>query len=53
VKAGQQATWSGSVNYNQFMEAQQRFRAAELSDMKVLWASASIIFSDGTKIGGN
>jgi hypothetical protein len=50
VRAGQQAAWSGTVSYNQFVEAQQRFRAAELRDMKVVWAPASIIFSDGTKI---
>ena len=46
VKAGQQATWDGVANYNQFIEAQQRFRAAELRDMKVVWAPISIMFSD-------
>jgi hypothetical protein len=51
IKAGQQATWNGTVNYNQFVEAQQRFRAAELRDMKVVWVPASIIFADGTRIG--
>jgi len=51
IKAGQQSTWNGTVNYNQFVEAQQRFRAAELRDMQVVWAPASIIFADGTRIG--
>jgi hypothetical protein len=51
IKAGQQATWNGTVNYNQFVEAQQRFRAAELRDMQVVWVLASIIFADGTRIG--
>jgi len=51
IKAGQQATWNGTVNYNQFVEAQQRFRAADLRNMQVVWVPASIIFADGTRIG--
>ena len=46
IKAGQQATWDGVVNYNQFFEEQQRFRAAELRDMQVVWVPISVIFSD-------
>jgi hypothetical protein len=53
VKAGQQATWKGSLNYNQFNAAQERLRAAELRDMKIVWVPVSVIFSDGTRVGGN
>lgn len=51
ISAGQRATWTGTAHYNQFMEAHQRFQATELQDMKVVWAPASIIFADGTRIG--
>jgi PEGA domain len=33
------------------MDAHQRIRDAELRDLKIVWAPASIIFSDGTRIG--
>jgi hypothetical protein len=45
------AMWNGTVHYNQFMDAHQRFRENELQDMRVVWEPASIIFSDGTRIG--
>lgn len=51
IKGGQQATWDGTLRYNQFIDAHQRFRVAELQDLKVVWQPASIIFSDGTRIG--
>jgi hypothetical protein len=51
IKAGQQATWDGTLKYNQFTEAHQRFRGTELQDLKVVWQPASIIFADGTRIG--
>lgn len=51
IKAGQLATWSGTVNYNQFMDAHQRLRATELQDMRIGWEPASIIFADGSRIG--
>ena len=51
INAGAKTTWSGVLKFNQFIEAQQRFRNAELKDLKVMWMPASIIFSDGTRIG--
>lgn len=51
IDAGAKANWSGVVKFNQFVEAQQRFRNTELKDMKVIWMPASILFSDGTRIG--
>jgi hypothetical protein len=51
VKVGTKANWDGTINYNQFIEAQQRFRNAELKDMKVIWLPRTIIFADGSKIG--
>jgi hypothetical protein len=52
IKAGDKATWTGSIEYNQFNDAEQRLAAAQLSNMKVVWLPQSIIFADGSKIGG-
>lgn len=51
IAAGQKATWDGTINYNQFMDAHQRLRGTELRDMNVVWLPASIILADGTKLG--
>ena len=51
IKAGAQGSWNGTVNFNQFNDAQQRFRAANLQDMKVIWVPSSILFADGTRTG--
>jgi hypothetical protein len=51
IAAGQRATWKGTMRYNQFIDAQQRFRGTELRDMKIVWVPGSIIFADGTRIG--
>jgi hypothetical protein len=52
VKAGQKGQWSGVIEYNQFIHAQQQLRNTDLKDMKVIWKPASVIFADGTQIGG-
>jgi hypothetical protein len=51
ISAGAKTQWNGSIEYNQFVPAQKQFRNAELKDMKVIWMPASIIFSDGSRIG--
>jgi hypothetical protein len=51
IKTGTKAKWDGLIKYNQFIEAQSRFRHADLKDMKVTWLPSSIIFADGTKVG--
>jgi hypothetical protein len=51
IKAGAKATWSGSIKYNQFLDADVKLKNADLKDMKVEWVPLSVIFADGTKTG--
>lgn len=51
LKSGAKATWTGTIDYNQFNDEQKALRYAELKDMKVVWLPKSIIFTDGSKIG--
>ena len=51
IKAGQKATWTGTVDYNQFIDSHQSLRNANLEDMKVIWIPKTIICADGTKVG--
>jgi hypothetical protein len=50
VKAGEQARWQGTSEYNQFRSQEVRLRNAELKDLKVVWVPTQIIFADGTTI---
>jgi len=50
IKAGASGTWHGSINYNQFLDADKALRSAELSDMKIIWKPLSVLFADGSKI---
>ena len=40
------------IEYNQFLNPHQQLRNTELKDMKVVWMPESVIFTDGSKIGG-
>ena len=51
VKAGESKIWNGNIRYNQFMENQKALRFTALTDMKVVWKPAAILFVDGSKIG--
>jgi hypothetical protein len=51
VKAGEKQIWNGSINYNQFIDEQKALRFSDLSNLKVVWKPAAILFSDGSKIG--
>jgi hypothetical protein len=51
VKAGEQAKWSGTINFNQFIATQVQLRNTDLKDMKVVWMPASIIFADSSRVG--
>ncbi len=51
VKAGEKATWRGTIRYNQFIESHQALRNAELKDMQITWLPRQILFADGSKIG--
>lgn len=51
IKAGAKATWSGSIDYNQFVDSHRSLRNTDLKDMKVIWIPKSIIYADGSKVG--
>lgn len=51
VAAGQKATWSGAIKFNQFVTEQQNLRNANLNDMKVVWLPQSVLFADGSALG--
>jgi hypothetical protein len=51
IAAGQKATWSGTIEYNQFLDTHKKLQNHELQNMKVTWLPESIIFTDGTQIG--
>lgn len=51
IKAGAKATWSGSIDYNQFTDSHRSLRNAELANMKVVWLPKSIIYADGIQAG--
>lgn len=51
IKTGSKATWTGSIDYNQFQDAHRTLRNTDLKDMKLVWVPKSIIYADGTKVG--
>jgi len=52
VTAGQKGNWEGVIEYNQFLGPDRQLRNTELKDMKVTWIPESVIFADGSQIGG-
>ncbi len=53
IAAGKKGNWDGVIEYNQFVSQHQQLRNTELKDMKVIWLPESVIFADGSKIGGD
>ena len=53
ISAGAKGSWTGVIEYNQFLRADQQLRNTELKDMKVVWIPESVIFVDGSKIGAD
>lgn len=51
IAVGSKETWSGGIDYNQFMDTHQKLRNTDLEDMRVEWLPATILFSDGTVLG--
>ncbi|MDI1243514.1 MAG: hypothetical protein PSX80_16510 [bacterium] len=50
IKAGQTKNWSGSLNYNEFIASDTKFRDVRPDKMKFAFNPISIHFSDGTKL---
>ncbi len=47
VAAARTLKWRGSLNYNQFMDSHQRFRAAERENIKLAFFVNKILFANG------
>ena len=50
IPTGEQVTWSGSLDYNQFMAEDTKLRSTELSKMKISWEPEVYLFTDGTSM---
>lgn len=48
LKADEQVTWRGELDYNQFNAAHQRLAGEKLENLKVQFAVSKILFADGT-----
>lgn len=42
--------WDGTIDYNQFNDAQTRFRDADLHNIRLNWEPQTILFTDGSKL---
>lgn len=50
IAANAKANWNGQIEYNQFRSEHQQLRNADLSNMKVVWLPAEVLFADGTTL---
>ncbi len=51
VAAGAKGSWTGGIEYNQFMDDHKALRNTALEDMKIDWTPLTVIFADGTTLG--
>lgn len=51
VEADAKATWTGSIDYNQFRDEHRALRNASLEDLKVVWLREQVLFADGSRVG--
>ena len=47
VGKGKELSWYGSVDYNQFMDSDQRLRNIENENLKVIFTVRKILYADG------
>lgn len=50
ISIGKQATWDGTIKYNEFRDEDVTFKSKDLKDMKMVWNPEKIIFVDGSTI---
>jgi hypothetical protein len=48
LKAGAKVTWSGGINYNQFMAEHRNLRAADPANLKMSFEPRKILYVDGS-----
>lgn len=49
VAPGENVTWSGGIEYNQFINEHQRLRSISQQDLVVKFQITSVIYTDGTR----
>ena len=42
--------WSAQIDYNKFVDSDQRLASKKLADIKTIWKPEKILFSDGTSL---
>lgn len=50
IKAGTTLQWSGSLDYNQFMDEDKKLRNTNFAKMKISWEPMTFIFLDGSQM---
>ena len=48
IAASGNLTWSGDIEYNQFLDSHRRLRAENTSNLKIQFSVEKILFADGT-----
>jgi len=49
IQAGQNTIWTGSIEYNQFMEEHIELNNTELGNIRYEWDPTMIVYQDGTE----
>lgn len=49
IPAGESKTWEGFIDYNQFMDSDVKLRDIDFTNLKYVWETDTIVYSDGTK----
>lgn len=50
IKAGSEANWNATTDYNQFMDSDRKLKNKDLKDLKVVWNPEKVIFEDGSSL---
>lgn len=50
IPPGEAVTWKGGIDYNQFMNEDQKLKSTAFNKLKVTWHPAAYIFADGSKM---
>ena len=48
IQAASTYIWDGAIKYNQFIDAQQRLRNAPKDNLKIVFNTKKVLFTDGT-----
>jgi hypothetical protein len=49
IKAGATLNWDGQMDYNQFEDGDQRFRGADMANIKTVFRPHKVLYTDGSE----